>query len=55
VIGEAEPGFKPAEDAEWCAKIEYARARGLEHLSLAARGARRRLSNRLPATRNETS
>jgi hypothetical protein len=31
-IGEAEPGFKPTpEDAEWCAKVEYARAHGLEH------------------------
>jgi hypothetical protein len=32
VIGEAEPGFKPTpQDAEWCAKVEYARALGLEY------------------------
>jgi hypothetical protein len=32
VIGEAELGFKPTpQDTEGCAKVEYARAHGLEH------------------------
>lgn len=32
VIGEADPGFRPLpEDAEWVAKVEYAKARGLPH------------------------
>jgi hypothetical protein len=32
VIGEADPGFKPLpDDAEWVAKVEYAKARELPH------------------------
>jgi hypothetical protein len=32
VIGEADPGFKPLpDDAEWCTKVEYARAHDLPH------------------------
>ena len=32
VIGEADPGFKPLpEDAEWIAKVEYAKAHELPH------------------------
>jgi hypothetical protein len=32
VIGEADPGFRPLpEDAEWVAKVEYAKANNLPH------------------------
>jgi hypothetical protein len=32
VIGEADPGFKPLpEDAEWIAKVEYAKAHKMPH------------------------